>query len=247
LDGTYDEMLHILNKDAPFTFDTVNKLRQKLGAIVLMKGNGQAEEVLSMEAETINNQGTYFDTIEQSMAYWLARTAKPENSREPFVYYVFSNEFDARSALLELPYIHEDKDTGKPVCDEIFSFGNYQGQIDGKPTDEYHAFVAGAELTVEMWQNLHDTFKKFGGRIHDDCKPVENVESVSSSKGNAKTVVFVREDKTDMATYLTYKASCKTDAMAFLSEQQITKSAYFVVVETPDGNFGKDILGVYVE
>jgi len=197
--------------------------------------------------ETKINRGTYFDSFTGSTGYWMSRLAKPDNEREPFVYYCFPTKSEARQALLALPYIHVDNNTGNLICEEVFNFGYYRGQNNGQPTDEYHAFVAGAGLTVQMWQELHDVFQKYGGRKNDDRKPAENVKSVSNKGGNTNSVVFVRKEFANGATYLTYRAPSKADALAFLSEQTITQSAYFKVVETPEGNFGKDILGIYTE
>jgi hypothetical protein len=44
-----------------------------------------------------------------------------------------------------------------------------------------------------------------------------------------------------------YSAPEKADAIAFLEEQTVTHPSFFVVVETPDGNFGKDKDGIYQE
>jgi len=64
---------------------------------------------------------------------------------------------------------------------------------------------------------------------------------------NRKEVVFLREDKDNDNLWVVYKASSKTDAMAFLSNLTVDRSSYFVVVETPEGNFGRDINGIYQE
>ena len=77
-----------------------------------------------------------------------------------------------------------------------------------------------------------------GGAMNDDL----------SKKGIlVEPVAFVREDKTDEGTFLTYKALSLADAMTFLSTQNITQPSYYVVVETPEGNYGKDIYGTYKE
>ena len=77
--------------------------------------------------------------------------------------------------------------------------------------------------------------------------PISEQKTELNSANHSTRVVFVREDRTDLGTFLTYKGPSKSDAMAFLSEQSITQPSYYIVVETPDGNFGKDIQGFYVE
>ena len=76
---------------------------------------------------------------------------------------------------------------------------------------------------------------------------IETHIKTAAIRSNISKVVFVREDRNDLGTFLTYKGPSKADAMAFLSEQSITQPSYYVVVETPDGNYGKDIQGFYQE
>jgi uncharacterized membrane protein YhaH (DUF805 family) len=65
--------------------------------------------------------------------------------------------------------------------------------------------------------------------------------------GDAQQVTFLRETRDGSSVWIVYKAPCKADAMAFLSRQYVDKSQYYVVVETPEGNFGKDKEGIYQE
>ena len=60
-------------------------------------------------------------------------------------------------------------------------------------------------------------------------------------------VVFVREDKDNNNIWMIYQAPAKADALEYLSKQEISVPSYYVVVETPEGNFGKDINGLYQE
>ena len=62
-----------------------------------------------------------------------------------------------------------------------------------------------------------------------------------------KKVVFLREDRDGDNIWVVYKAPTKAIATMFLSNQQIDRPSYYVVVETPEGNFGKDINGNYQE
>ena len=64
---------------------------------------------------------------------------------------------------------------------------------------------------------------------------------------NRKKVIFLREDKDDKNIWVVYKAPTKVDAMAFLSKITIEKPSYYVIVETPEGNFGRDKDGFYQE
>ena len=69
----------------------------------------------------------------------------------------------------------------------------------------------------------------------------------SSVMGNAGNVAFAREDRQANKVWRIYKAPSKADATAFLSKQQVNRPFYYIVVETREGNFGKDIEGFYQE
>ena len=48
-------------------------------------------------------------------------------------------------------------------------------------------------------------------------------------------------------TYEVYRAPSKEAALAFLNTKKVTKKLYYIVVETPEGNWGLDITGIYQE
>jgi hypothetical protein len=161
----------------------------------------------------------------------------------PFVYYIFNSSADARAALLELPFIHETSNSDKLNCDHIFHFGYYYHQ----PSEKWDAFVAGFDLTHEMWEQLHIAFKKHNGKRKNDHEPEKTAKVPDASKGNAKKVVFLREDyaEGDKFKFLVHKAPNKEDALAFLNIQNITKPLCYIEVETPEGILGRDIDGFY--
>jgi len=71
--------------------------------------------------------------------------------------------------------------------------------------------------------------------------------TISPPPGNANKAVYLREDRDSGKVWRIYTAPSKADATAFLSRQQVNRSFFYIVVETPEGNFGKDIDGVYQE
>jgi len=97
---------------------------------------------------------------------------------------------------------------------------------------------------VPQFMELNDEIKK---KQIPTSEQKNEFKTASIQHGNSSKVVFVREDRIDLGTFLTYKGPSKADAMAFLSEQGITQPSYYVVVETPEGNYGKDIQGIYKE
>ena len=48
-------------------------------------------------------------------------------------------------------------------------------------------------------------------------------------------------------TYECYKGNNKADAMAFLKDKIVSECLYYIIVETPEGNFGRDKGGIYEE
>ena len=48
-------------------------------------------------------------------------------------------------------------------------------------------------------------------------------------------------------TYEVYTAKSKMDALAFLEKKYIYQDRYYVIVETPEGNWGKDCMGIFEE
>ncbi len=202
---------------------------------------GLASGVAGKAYQEKDNRGMRIENESQSMAYWMGERLS-KTLEDPFVYYLFHSEADARAALLELPFLHEAGDSGKLICDEVFTFGYYQtssGQVD--------AFVAGADLTRNLWERLHTACEKHGGAKKNDLEPRAAAKPSTSNGGNAKKVKFLREDRANGATYRTYRGGSKADALAFLAEQNVTQREYYLVVETPEGNFGKDIQGFYQE
>jgi hypothetical protein len=49
------------------------------------------------------------------------------------------------------------------------------------------------------------------------------------------------------STYEMYRAKTAQEARNFLEGKTVSKQLYYVVVETPEGNWGKDIDGIYKE
>jgi hypothetical protein len=60
--------------------------------------------------------------------------------------------------------------------------------------------------------------------------------------------VYQRTGQSGMeSTYEVWTAPTADSAKAFLNTRTIKKNFYYLVVETPEGNWGKDCMGVYRE
>ncbi|MDR3217661.1 MAG: hypothetical protein LBU22_01555, partial [Dysgonamonadaceae bacterium] len=78
------------------------------------------------------------------------------------------------------------------------------------------------------------------GSKKNDLEPEKTIRPNVLADDDAQRVTFVSESKDDSSVWMVYTAPSKADAMDFLSQQDIDKPLYYVVVETPEGNFGKD-------
>lgn len=84
-------------------------------------------------------------------------------------------------------------------------------------------------------------------------KPAKNDSSFLSKLfgllGGKKShdVKFKEKSKQGPHTYKIYVGQSKDSALEFLRSQSVTKNFYYIIVETPDGNWGLDINGIYQE
>jgi hypothetical protein len=72
------------------------------------------------------------------------------------------------------------------------------------------------------------------------------------SSGGVKYVKTYTEQKMGATgpiscTYEMHKAKTAQEAREYLETKDVTKRLYYVVVETPEGNWAKDIDGMYKE
>jgi len=191
------------------------------------------------------NRGMRHDTMSQASGYWIARMQSIK--KDPFVMYTFKNCVDARAALLELPCIHEDEN-GALICSEVLIFGYYIRQ-DGI----YEALVCGADLTHELWEQAKASFEKHGGIRKNDLEPERYAADMpKKTSGDPSKVVFNFEESKpsamgSTATYRVYKGPDAASAKAFLELNPVNKPMYYIIVETPEGNYGRDIEGMYKE
>jgi hypothetical protein len=192
-----------------------------------------------------DNFGTRQETWDQANSYWLIRNSSQKF--DPFVLYTFEKESDARDALLELSCIHIAKDTGRLICTEPLYFGYYR-RSDGK----YSAAIIGESLTHELWAAAKEGFAKHGGQRKNDQEPEPRDSGSFETKiARPDQVTFIQEKRkqgqTGVMIYRIYKAPDAISAKAFLQQHPVNERLNYIVVETPDGNYGRDIDGFYKE
>ncbi|MBR0406196.1 MAG: hypothetical protein IJI68_13500 [Eggerthellaceae bacterium] len=194
-----------------------------------------------------DNMGTRQETFSQAQSYWMIeRLSRPENP--PFTLFTFPKADSARAALLELPYIHKASDSGKLICDRLMTFGYYEVSDNGKSYGFYEALVTGYDFTLDEFNQAEDVFKKHGGTLKSHDAP-ETTSRAQSASGDASKVKYKETTQSDdgKSVYEVYTGPDQASAMAFLKDKPVSKKLYFIVVETPEGNFGRDIMGIYQE
>lgn len=194
-----------------------------------------------------DNMGTRHDSMSQATAYWMGErfmnTVKP-----PFTMYTMPSAESAEEAFLELPFMHKASDSGKLVCERLMTFGLYETTLNGALTGEYEAMLTGRDLTLEEFETLEKAFESRGGKLKNHDAPDESVKA-SVTEGDAGKVVYSETVKGNdgVSTYEVYTGPDKASAMAFLKTRPVTQSLYYIVVDTPEGSFGRDINGFYQE
>lgn len=68
-----------------------------------------------------------------------------------------------------------------------------------------------------------------------------------SAAPKGKQPKFISKDQSGGSTYEVYKGRDAESAKAFLMTKRVDKPQYYVVVETPEGNWGMDVKGLYLE
>ena len=193
-----------------------------------------------------SNLGSRHDTCDKAMGYWLGE--RPNKAvKPPFTLFTMPTQESGEEALLELPFIHRASDTGKLICDRIMTFGVYEVTENKKPTGTYEAIVCGSDLTAEEFEAAEAALLKHGGKRKNAQKPEGEVKPVLVENGNPELVKFKENLTRGDATYVVHTAPTKADALAFLQKKTVKTLSRYLVVDTPEGNLGRDINGIYEE
>jgi hypothetical protein len=165
---------------------------------------------------------------------------------DPFVIYYFDKERNARQALLELPCIHVAQDSQRLICTEVLDFGCYLTK-----SGEYAAFICGNSLTYELWEQARTSFARHEGTLRNEQEPERrSAPPQTITAARPDKVVFMREIRRQNEMGATiikrlHSAPDAASAKAFLQQHPVTEQFYYIEIETPEGNYGRDIQGVY--
>jgi phage FluMu protein Com len=73
------------------------------------------------------------------------------------------------------------------------------------------------------------------------------ISKIFGNPPRTSTPKFLRKEQHGKNTYELYQGWDAESARQFLLTKQVDKQFYYIVVETPEGNWGMDIQGLYLE
>jgi len=208
----------------------------------------QPEVPLGIQAKSYSekdNLSTRYDNEKEAGWAWMARLQS--GNRSPFLAYTFEDGQNAMRALLDLPCFHIADDSKKIICTQVLNFGYFQGN-----NGVWQIAVWGGDFTHDLWQAAKSSFIKHGGRKKDELEPEQRIVHTQKAEvPQAGKVMFDREDRQNKMgatlVYRIYKAPDAASAKAFLEQNPVTKPLFYIVVETPEGNYCRDTQGMYKE
>lgn len=188
-----------------------------------------------------DNLGTYHNTVEKANAYWMGERFL-SSYKPPFSLYVFKSAQDAKEALLELPFIHIASDSGNLICSKVLIYGFYKVE-----ENNYEAIICGKDLTYDEFIQTENAFKKHGGTKRNNLEPDKNKKSNPNPTTNKQetSVKFREKFNKGQYTYECYDAQTSQDALEFLKTKTVNERLYYICVYTPEGDYGRDIEGIY--
>ena len=194
-----------------------------------------------------DNHGTRQDTVGKADAYWMNRNFGTGKT-EPFLLYAFKTGDEAKNALTGIDFIHVATDTGNLICLKICHFGFYVTNAG-----HWEAIIAGQDMTLADFNNIKTIFINNNGSVINQ-RASENDQSLQTIKPvDLSTVIFKEIYQKPLPenigpghfTYEVYEGPDKNTAIKFLEEQLVKNPLYYVRVETPEGIFAKDNVGIY--
>lgn len=194
-----------------------------------------------------DNAGTRQETMAQAIAYW--KKERPALlDRQPFTLFTFSSADAAEEAMLALPFFHKAADSGKLICDRTMTYGCYETKRRGVRTGQYEVMVTGSDLTQAELFFAERVFSGHNGRCKTRSVPCASAASPAEG-GNAALVRYNETIKGNdgVSTYEVYNGPDKASALAFLKEKTVVKRLFYMIVDTPEGSFGRDFVGLYQE
>ncbi len=198
---------------------------------------------------TLNRRprGIFYTSQEDAEERFWAEVAVDED-RFSHVAFRFPTEEDATGALSALSYIMAGSKPGQFRCGPALHFGVYPDER------RYVAFVGGPALSLSMWREAVGKWSETEGaaeyRVSGPPAKKAIIPDPETLSGKASEVVVADEhegEAGDFSHYYTFHAPDRESAMAFLRKVVVPAPGEYVIVETPEGHWGKDHRGTYRE
>ena len=161
----------------------------------------------------------------------------------PFLCHEFSAEDEAKQAFEALPFVEVAADTGEYISTRVLNLGVYRNN-----NDRWEIIVWGVDLTKEVFDEALCVLEGRGGALKGKREPER--ESAPGDDGREKKgeAQYSHTEKKGPITYEVYRAPSKSIALEFLKSKPVSRQLYYLIVETPDeGNWGRDINGIFQE
>lgn len=161
----------------------------------------------------------------------------------PFICFTFDSEDAAIKGVSGLSFIKKAGDTNSFISLEVLEFGCYELEKEGK----WEIIIWGENFTDELYQESNTKLSAAGGTKKGERIPKKKSQDKPKASNTGGKTTYIRTDHKGNNTYEVHKAPSKSVAMDFLKNKSVTKGLYYIIVETPEGNWGKDINGIYQE
>ena len=217
----------------------MNLLKKLFGINSSSKGIGS---VVKSSVRENDNVGMRCETNSEGQAYFASLFTR---DAEPLIFYYFSSKNAAIKALLAISCIAIADDTGKLVSREVLTFGVFEVE-----PNMWGALLAGKSLTHALWSEAKNSFTQSGGTLRREEAPSKSTGSAPKSASASASSVKFSHERNDIvagapATYRHHTGPSKAAAIAWLQTQSVNRPSYFIVVETPEGTFARDIQGIF--
>lgn len=160
----------------------------------------------------------------------------------------FSEPGPARAALMRLSFIEELTTGGRLTSPLPIHFGMYEED------EPFVVFVGGLGLANGHWREAMAQFSQDESskqyRVSSPPPYSVKLPDLGDVNGPGALVKLVHEsdgEVGDFAHYWLFQAPSKAAAMAFLRKTTVTAAGEYVIVQTPEGHWGRDARGIYRE
>lgn len=175
--------------------------------------------------------------------FWDAANADPDNFK--YVAYLFPDMNAAKEALEQLSFMTIAADGGVIPRRNDIRYGAYPHQ--GRAV----AFIGGQALNYARWREASMVWPELpsAGYFKVSSEPhvrviLPNVDNAESKLENLG-VEDVRTETGEINRIFRFRCSDKSQALEFLNKFQIEEEGIVAIIETDDGECGKDINGIF--